>query len=74
MGDGSRQRRDPTLHHGSSPHRPLVVLALGIPVLQTAYSDIVAFKHKLTSLSGIAWKKTWRPVLALDNKQLVELG
>lgn len=49
------------------------MLALGIPVLQTAYSDIVAFKHKLTSLSGIAWKKTWRPVLVLENKQLVEL-
>lgn len=49
------------------------MLAMVIPVLQTVYSDIVAFTHKPTSLSGTQWKKSWRSVLSLEKKHLVKL-
>lgn len=62
------QRSNPTLHRRPPPHRPLGVLAMVIPVLQRLYSDIVAFKHKPTSLSGTPWKKSWQSVLSLEKK------
>ena len=37
-----------------------------IPGLQTALSDTVAFKYKPTTLSGTQQKKSWWPVLSLE--------
>lgn len=68
-GPGLRQRGNPTLPWGSPSRGSLVVGAMvRIPGLQTAYSDIVAFKYKPTTLSGTERKKSRCSVLSLDKK------